>query len=156
MSFSIETVINQFWLLAILVNAVNALIWWFRAQPHIQNNSALRVGYTKLIRGFFLGTTAPWLVMGLGMTAGGIANIADYWVLQTKNPFVVAWWISIWTVILLLSYWIWFRGGAESLIKYPGLLSGSPNSPQAIKRMWLLAVMGSVIAVGVAFFLKPS
>ena len=128
-----DTFFKYFWLVAIVVNGINAVISWVRVQPYIQKKPEHRLGYLKLIRGYVVGTNIPWIVMGIGMTIGGISNIADYFYPRSGNLFVISWWISLWSLILLLSYWIWFRGGAEQLTKYPGLLKGNPTNPGKIK-----------------------
>jgi hypothetical protein len=53
------------------------------------------------------------------------------------------------------SYWILFRGGAESLIKYPVFLRGNPKNPKTIKLVCLLSLIVSLVAVVVIFYLKP-
>jgi hypothetical protein len=150
-----ETFLNYFWLLAIVANGLNAVIFWMKAQPYIQKQPDLRPGYIRLIRGFLLSMNVPWVVMGFSLTTGGVSSTADYLYPRTGNQLVVAWWISVWSLILLLSHWILFRGGAEHLIKHPGLLRGNPTNPKTIKLLWLLAVIGNIVASGVIFSLKP-
>jgi hypothetical protein len=136
---------NYFWLLAILVNGINASILWVRSQPSIRKNPNLRSGYIAIIRSLALGLTVPWVVMGIGLTGGGVSKLADYFYPRAGNIFVLAWWVSLWGVILLYSSWILFRGGAKMLIDYPGLFRGSPSSPQTIKLMCLLSLLSSVV-----------
>ncbi|WP_414550749.1 hypothetical protein [Anabaena sp. CCY 0017] len=150
-----ETIFNYFWLVAIAVNALNAVIFWVRSQPDIQKNPDLRPGYVRLIRSFFVGMSIPWIVMGIGMTIGGVSKITDYFYPRTGNQFVIAFWVSIWALIILSSYWIWFRGGAEQFIKYPGVFKGSPNNPQTIKLMWLLSLIGDIVVQVIIFSLEP-
>ena len=149
-----ETFFNYFWLVAIMVNVINAVIFWVRVQPYIQKRPELRPGYSKLIRGYVIGMSIPWIVMGIGMTIGGISNIADYFYPRAGNQFVIAWWVSLWALILLFSYWVWFRGGAEQLIKYPGLLQGNPTNPKTIKLMSLVVFISGIVSSGVIFFLE--
>ncbi len=150
-----KTLPNYFWLVSIGFSGLNAVIFWVRAQRHIQKNPELRPGYIRLIRGFFLGMSAPWVVMGAGLETGSVSNLTDYFDPRAGNPFVIAWWISIWILLLFLGYWIWFQGGAEQLIQHPGLLRGNPKSPKEIKLGWLLLSIVSAVAHGIIFFLKP-
>jgi hypothetical protein len=141
-----ESLTNYFWLAAIFVNGINAFVMWRRAQPHIQQNPDLRTGYIRLIQSFILGISIPWFIMGAGLMSGYVTKLKDYMYLHTLNPFVMGWWISWWAVILLFSYWIWFQGGAETLIKYPDLFRGNPSSPRTIKLMCFISLAGSVAA----------
>ncbi|MEA5554550.1 hypothetical protein VB713_26830 [Anabaena cylindrica UHCC 0172] len=151
-----NTFFNYFWLLAILVNGLNAVIFWVRSQPYILKNPELQPGYIRLIRGFFLGMSIPWVVMGIGMTIGGVAQISDYFYPRNGNQFVIAWWVSIWALMILFSYWIWFRGGAEEFIKYPGLFKGNLKNPKTIKLMWLVSFISGIIAHAIIFSLEPN
>lgn len=150
-----ETLLNHFWLLAMIANTINAIIFWTRAQPYIEEKPELRPGYTRLIRNFFNAMNIPWFIMAIGMKEGGISNVGDYFYPRNGNQFVIAWWVSIWSLILLSSYWIWFRGGAEKLIEYPGLFVGNPTKPQTIKSMWLRTLIGSIVASAIVFSLEP-
>lgn len=150
-----ETLFNYFWLLAIAVNGINAAIIWARAQRYIKQNPELQPGYITMLRGFFLGMSVPWIVMGMGITTGGVSKIADYFYPRIGNRFVIAWWVSLWVLILLYSYWIWFRGGAEMLIKHPGFLKGNPSNPRTIKLMSLVSVVSSAVVAVIMFSLEP-
>jgi hypothetical protein len=54
-----KNLLNYFWLLMILVNGINAAVFWLRAQPYIQQNPNLRPGYIRLISWFFVGFKKP-------------------------------------------------------------------------------------------------
>ncbi|WP_144876276.1 hypothetical protein [Hyella patelloides] len=149
----IERIINNFWLLAIASNIINAIVFWIRAQPHIKKKPELRSGYIKLIRGFFIGFNIPWFLMGIGMTTGFASDSADYLNPRGGNPFVIIWWVTLWSLIALLSRWIWFKSGAEKLIKYPGFIRGQTNA-QRIKLIWLLSLIGAVIGSTVTLFIE--
>lgn len=150
-----ETLLNYFWLVAIGFNGLNAVIFWVKAQRYTQQNPELRPGYIRLIRAFFLGMSVPWVVMGVGLAIGSVSNIADYLDPRAGNPFVIAWWVSIWVLLLSFGYWIWFQSGAEQLIQHPGLIRGNPTSPKQIKLGWLLLLLIGVVAHGSILFLKP-
>jgi hypothetical protein len=98
----------------------------------------------------------PWVVMGIGMTIGNVPNIKDYFYPRIGNQFVIAWWVSIWALVLFLSDWIWFRGGAEKLIRYPGLLRGNPTDPKTIKIGCFLAFLGNIVASSIVFLWEHS
>lgn len=150
-----ETLFQYFWLLQIGINIVNSVIFWLRAQPYIKKQPDLRSGYIKMIRGFFVGMSVPWVVMGIGLTTGAVSNIAAYFYPRAGNQLVMAWWVSIWGLILSLSYWILFRGGAESLINYPVFFRGNPKNPKTIKLVCFLSLIVSLVAFVIIFYLWP-
>lgn len=150
-----ETIVNYFWLLAIAVNGINAIIFWVRSQRYIKQNLALQAGYITIIRGFFLGMSFPWIIMGIGMTWGGVSKIADYFYPRTGNLFVIGWWLSVWVLLLFYGYWLWFKGGAKMLIEHPGFFRGNPSNPRTIKLMWLLSAFTSAVVTGIIFYQEP-
>lgn len=141
-----ETLFDYFWLIAIGINFLNGEIGWVRAQSHIRRNPDLKPGYIKLIRGFVVSMSMPWILMGIGMGTGQVTRLADYFYPQLGNQAVIAWWVSIWALLLFYSYWIWFRNGAEKLVKYPGLMRGNSTNPAMIKLGWSLSLIGAAIA----------
>ncbi len=150
-----EKLFNYFWLIALLTNVLNALIFWFRAQSYIQQNPALKPGYIRLIRGFLIGMSIPWIVMGIGLQTGQVATIVDYFYPRSGNQTVIAWWVSIWASLLLYIYWIWWRQGAEKLVQHPGLMRGNPTNPKTIKLGSVLILVSGLIAHGIIFLQEP-
>ncbi|MEM9092476.1 MAG: hypothetical protein AAGC93_27565 [Cyanobacteria bacterium P01_F01_bin.53] len=152
---------SHVWLVAIAINAINATIFWVRAQPDIQQTPILKTGYIKLLLGFFVGLSLPWIVVGVGTTLGEIESIADYFYVREGNPSVVALWIVIWALILSFSQWLWFQNGAEILLRHPAILrSNSLNlesvSPKFLKLTWLaMLVMFIVPHVTILWLMKP-
>jgi hypothetical protein len=150
-----KNLFDNFWLLAIVANGFNAAIFWQRSIAYIKEDPTLQQGYITLIRGFFIGMNLPWIVMGIGLKVGGVSQLKDYFYPGNGNIFVVGWWMCLWGLILILNYWIWFRGGAQMLIDHPGLLRGKQQNPQIIKWMSLLLLFVSVFTSIVSFSAKP-
>ncbi len=143
-------VFEYFWLIAIAVNSINAVIFWHRAQPHIAADSSLRPGYVGLVRGFFIYSSIPWVVMGAGLLNQHVSRLSDYFYPSSGNPWVIAWWVSLWCMILGITYWMLFRGGAIALIRHPGLINPALTDPTRVKQMWLFSLM---ISAGVTVFM---
>lgn len=150
-----ETWFNYFWLLAIAINSLNTVIIWARVQTYIHRNPELRSGYLRLLRGFWLGMSGHWLIMGLGLTRGGLL-LKDYFYPSTGTLWVIAWWLSVWVSILLLSYWLCFRGGAEMLIQHPGFFRTNPSNSQTIKLMAIILLFTSIVTSIIIFLQTPS
>ena len=151
-----ESLFNYFWILAILTNLLNVVIVWKRVQTFIRQNSRLRPGYIKLLRGYFMGMSIPWLIMGLGLQSGRVSRLVDYFSLSDGKPAVWAWWLSIWSLMVFYSYWLFARNGAELLTQYPGLLRGQSRNPTMIKVMWSVSVVAGVIGQLILFFMMDS
>jgi hypothetical protein len=146
-----KNLFDYFWVLMLAVNGLNASILWMQVQTYIHKNPKLRPGYIKLIRGFYTGMSVPWIFMGFNKITGKVSHIGEYFYPRAGNQFVIGWWVSIWTLLFMATYWVWFRGGAEKLIEYPGLFKGKPSNPQFIKIMYLLLLIGNMVGTIVIF-----
>ena len=68
-----------------------------------------------LRRWFTVFSELPWLVMGVGIVVGGVPNIWYYFRPQDRNPFVLAWFVSVFLLAFYFAYWVFFRGGAQKI-----------------------------------------
>jgi len=143
---------EYFWLIAVVGTCINLFGFRRRAQEYIREKPELRRGYEVLFRGYLIWMNVPWVVMGIGSTVGSVPSILHYFRPQDGNPYVLAWFASIFFILILGTVWIFFRGGAETLALHPGALQfnfGFKNqdiqSPLLIKFFWLL-ILASAIA----------
>lgn len=148
-------IFEYFWLISIAVNGINAVIFWRRAQAHIVADPSLRPGYEGLVRGFFIYSSIPWLVMGTGLLTQQVHQLSDYFYPSQGNPGVLAWWLSIWLVLLGLTHWIMFRGGAIALIQHPGFINPAITNPTRLKQMWLFSLVISAAVTVVILAQSP-
>jgi len=128
-----EWVFRNFWIMGIVVQCANGSSWWSRAKKEIAVHPELENGYRMLVRRFVVFGNIPWIVMGFGCIYGGVPTVFDYFH-PGSGPFVFAFWITVIALQIALSYWILIRDGAETFIRYPGLLR--------ISEVW--AVKGSL------------
>ena len=143
----LPVVFRHAWVLFILVQCVNGAIWWRRAQPRIAQNPALREGYSQMIRSWLIYGNLPWLVMGAGILSGAVPSTMHYF--NPRNgPFVIAFYVTIVAIWIATFNWMFFRGGAEALVKYPGLMN-IPDRPWAVKVYFLLCLAGGVVGLSV-------
>ena len=145
---------EYFWLIAIAVTGINLAIFRKRAQKYITEDPSLREGYDVLFRGYFFWMIVPWVVMGVGCTFGSVPSVWHYFRPQDGNPYVLAWFASVFVVWVLGTVWLFFRGGAETLARYPGALvfsygfkSKDIKNPVLIKLFWLLVLAGGIAGV---------
>src|SRR5689334_4197226 len=111
------------WLVLLGVGLLNCLSLWRRARPHIERDPELKVGYRRLIYGITFWMNLPWMVMGVGCTVGGVPSIFEYFFPGRGDPFVWAFWVVLFAEFLLLGYWALWCGGAEAMVRHPGLLN---------------------------------
>ncbi|NEQ99344.1 MAG: hypothetical protein F6K30_21995 [Cyanothece sp. SIO2G6] len=146
---------RYFWIVCLVVNLINAVIFKVRSQSHIRQDPSLASGYTTLIQGFLICSSLPWLAMGFGIMVGNVPTIWYFLYPGTGNPYVVAWWVVYWLTISFVSQWIVLRGGAEMMVKYPGFLRGNSKNPRTIKLTWLLMLAGTAAFTIIMFNQAP-
>ncbi len=145
---------KYFWCVAIIITAINWLMFRRRAQKHIIVNQQLEKGYTTLIRGYLLWMNVPWIVMGLGCTVGGVPSVWHYFRPKDGNPYVLAWFGSVFFLWAAGTFWLFFKNGAETLARYPGVIEFRYGlkrkdiaNPVMIKALRLLCLAGGIIGV---------
>ena len=131
------------WLLFVIATTFNGGLWWLRAQPRIDENPALRKSYARLIRGWLIYGNVPWLVMGMGILLGGVPSPITYF--NPRNgPFVFLFYLSVVAIWAAMFRWLFFKQGAEELVRHPGCLNFSFDRPWEVKALFL-----TFLAVGV-------
>ena len=135
-----------------MVTGINWLVFRKRAQEHIEENPQLEEGYKALFRGYLLWLNIPWMVMGIGCTVGGIPSVWHYFRPRDGNPYVLAWFGSVFFLWVFGTFWLFFRDGAETLARHPGVMkfgyglkSKGITSPALIKAIWLLVLAGGIV-----------
>lgn len=93
-----------------------------RAQEHIGKNPQLKEGYAALFRGYLFWMNLPWVIMGIGCTVGGIPSVWHYFRPRDGNPYVLAWFGSVFFLWVLGTFWLFLKSGAEMLAGHPGAI----------------------------------
>lgn len=132
------------WLALLAGVPLNVLAIRRRARLHIVAHPELAAGYRRLLRGFAFWMSLPWLVMGVGCTIGGVPTLFHFLRPVAGGPFVWAFWVVAYTEFLLLGWWAVRGGGAEALVRHPGLIVFRTGSVTRMR--WFLAGL-SVFAV---------
>jgi len=140
-----------FWAICITVTFANAAIFRARAKKHIQQNPEMEEGYQKIIKGFVTWGNIPWIVMGIGCVMGGVPSVFHFFRPRDGNPYVLAFFASVFLIWIMGTYWLLFQGGAKMLVKHPGLLNVDCKSPTMLKIFWFLCLAGGVFAVIMMF-----
>ena len=133
------------WILLLGLTFVNALLIWSQSKKEILLRPELEGGYRRLLRGFVIYQSVPWIVMGVGSVFGGVPTFFHYF--NPRNgPFVVAFYVATALISLVLCYWVIFRGGAEELLRHPGFINLSVDKAWVLKAVAILAVASELVA----------
>jgi hypothetical protein len=137
--------VRHFWIAFIAATIANAAIFWARSRRHVAADPSLAAGYRKLLWGLLLWGNVPWVIMGLGCLFGGVPSVFHYVRPRDGNPFVLAFFASGLLIMGLGTYWLFSRGGAEMIVRHPGLLNVDLQSPALLKFFWCLCLAGGVV-----------
>jgi hypothetical protein len=136
-----------FWAICIVVTFLNAGIYRFKARRRIKEHPELAESYNALIWGFALWGNIPWIVMGIGMVFGGVPTVFHFFRPQDGNPFVLAFFISVITLWILGTYWLFFRGGAQLIVDHPGIFNVNTKRTWVVKLYWILCLAGGIMGI---------
>ncbi|HOO56920.1 MAG TPA: hypothetical protein PLN69_08860 [bacterium] len=143
--FSLIT--TYFWIIAIALSFVNAVVVKQRLTKYITENPEREQGYSDLIKGFLIYGNIPWIVMGIGVVAGKVDSLFCFFRPQDGNPYVIAFIASLILVWILGTIWLFFRDGANMIIKHPGFLNIDISNPTFIKLFWLLILVIGILCI---------
>lgn len=140
---------KHFWIMFIIVTIANGLIWKSRSKKYVSENPALKDGYDSLIKGWFIYGNIPWIIMGVGMVTGTTQDMFEFFNPRQRNPIVIIFFLSIITLWIRGSYWIYFNGGAEKLVNHPGMFTQTEKGNEKfeimkVKLMWGLGILGGI------------
>jgi hypothetical protein len=145
----------HFWLVALGITLLNALIMRGWAQKFINAQPELAEGYRQLFWGMLCFLGLPWLVMGFGIVVGGVPTPFHFLNPKTGNPFVLAFHLTIVFLWVLYLVWIYFWEGAEFYVKYITPLRRSTaltRSPLGIKVMAAFSLVAGLIGLVTVWF----
>lgn len=111
------------WLFFISMAIINGLILKFRSRKHIQNNPDLAPGYDQLFKGWLFFGSLPWIILFIAEQTGNFNENSHLLNLRSMDPVVWIFNASVLIPYAFLVRWVWFKSGAEFLVKHPGLLS---------------------------------
>lgn len=134
------------WVVFIAFTVVYAGVAWVASRRHVRDDPELAPGYKTIVTGILTWGNIPWIVMGIGLTVGGVPSMFHFFRPRDANPFVLAFLGSVFLLWGLTLYWVFLRGGAELLARHP-LPSYNIRSPLGWKIFWLACIAGGVIAV---------
>jgi hypothetical protein len=137
------------WVLFILITVFNSFYLKARSQKIIAEKPDLQEGYDQLFKGYLTYLNIPWVVMGIGVLFGGVPGVFGFFNPRDGNIFVLAFHATVVILWILSIWWIYFKGGAEFLVKYPGVFNQDIKSPILLKVLFAVMLIGGIF--GMAF-----
>jgi len=143
----VEFVSRYFWVAAIFMGVFHVAWLKVRCVRCARENPDLADELARLVRGFAITFNIPWIVMAVGCTVGGIPTVLHFFRPRDGNPYVLAFFASVFLLWIVGTYWIFLKGGAELLARYPYIFNTRFRSPIAVKGLYLLCLAAGVAAV---------
>lgn len=139
------------WLFLILPNLLNTGILHVRMRKLVAEHPEREPGYRILVRGLLL-LNIPFLVMGVGFLVGKVPTILHFFRPQDANPYVLAFYGSNFLLWLFLAHWVFCRGGADMIVKHPGLFNTDIQNPWVAKWICLFGLLMGIAILAVLIF----
>jgi hypothetical protein len=90
--------------------------------------------------------------MGAGMLTGMTKTMDEFFNPRQLNPVVTIFFLSIFFLWTIGSYWIYFKGGAEKLVNHPGMITQTKKGNEKfeimkVKLLWALGILSGIVGV---------
>jgi hypothetical protein len=141
-----ELISKWFWAFFAAMALANTTILWVRSRRDVAAHPERSASYDRLILGYAVAVSVPWLVAGGVLLAGEADGFLDFVRPASARPAVQLWHgllVGMWALLL---YWLFARRGAEQLAAHPALLNRTCLTAEALKLWLTLGVVGGVIA----------
>jgi hypothetical protein len=107
---------RYFWLLCLGFSAYNYVIGMRSLSSRDPTDPRASRDAIALRRWFAISSAVPWVVMGWAIIIGGVPNIWYFFRPQDRNPYVLAWFATIFVGAIYFAFWVFFLGGAEKVV----------------------------------------
>jgi hypothetical protein len=107
---------RYFWLLCLGISAYNYVVGMRSISSRDPSDPRASAEAIALRRWFAVSSALPWVVMGWAIIFGGVPNIWYFFRPQDRDPFVLAWFATMFLMAVYFAYWVFFRGGAEKAV----------------------------------------
>ena len=114
--------LQNIWILFILVNCFNAYYLKKKAAEFIAKNPEKEKGYQLIFKNFLIYGSFPWLIIGIGNSFNLTNSVFDYFQPAKMNAIVLVFHFSIIVIWMLIIRFIFFNNGAKFLEEHPGII----------------------------------
>jgi hypothetical protein len=136
---------KSFWVVGLIWTALNAVIYRVQANEDIRVHPERTEGYRRLIRGFVIWFSLPWIALGIMVISGALQSVEELF--GTEQPaalllqaLAVGYWI-------MMIRWVFFEKGAETLERYPAMLRPGFRDAGMIKLWTALGIAGGCLGL---------
>ncbi len=148
---------RYFWLISLAFG-----LQILRSSPRLRDRIAAEPSFADehraLRRRAFFWLSIPWLVMGFGQLIGGVPYVWNYFRPQDRNPWVLLFFVSVFTLWIVAARWIYFGDGARKIAEHhlltvygPG--GASPLTESRVKLFLNLGLLGGIAGVIMMFIM---
>jgi hypothetical protein len=148
-----DFIFNKVWIFLIIVSTANGFYWKYKSKKYIAENPELEQGYNNLIKGWFIFTNIPWLIIGIGLMTGLADSFFDFLNPRQLKPIVILFFLSILVLWIIGTIWLFLKKGAEKIVLHPGLFTPQTEKGNEkfeimkIKLLWIVGIVGSAFGL---------
>ena len=107
---------RYFWAIGLAISAYHYVLGMRALASRDQSDPRASPAAISLRRGFAVAGALPWVVMGWAIVIGGVPNIWYFFRPQDRNPYVLAWFATLFILAFGLAFWVFLLEGAEKVV----------------------------------------
>ena len=140
-------VFKYFFFLAALIGVINSAVQKSKLSQFIKNTPNNSEESGKILKGYTLSLTVPFLLLGIIQLAGGYTSPFFVFSLNLSNIFVFLSWLVLICSWGLLFYWIFFKDGAKILVRYNMINGTKTINELTVKIYVVLMILGGIVGL---------
>src|ERR1700722_1512027 len=107
---------HYFWLVCLGFSAYGYVLGVRSLASKDSTDPRASAGAVVLRRWFAVAGAVPWVVMGWGILIGGVPNVWSFFRPQDRNPYVTAWFATLFIIAFGFAFWVFILEGAEKVV----------------------------------------
>ena len=104
---------RYFWAVCLAFSAYNYIVGLRSLVSRESTDPRASEAAVNLRRWFAVAGALPWVVMGWGILVGGVPNVWSFFRPQDRNPYVLAWFATLFIIAFGFAFWVFILEGAE-------------------------------------------
>lgn len=142
---------KHWWMLFGIATCAGAAAIWVSLKGQVRADGGRTAKLKRFTLGFLFWGNLPWIVMGYGLTFGGVPGFWQYFRPHDGDPYVLSWFATGLMMWILGFYWLFFRDGTDFLSSVFWDSISDTKTTNSIKVLYILC--GVSIIIGVLFML---
>jgi hypothetical protein len=107
---------RYFWALGLIVSMYHYVLGMRAVASKGPSDPRASPAAISLRRRFVVAGALPWVVMGWAILIGGVPNIWYFFRPQDRNPYVLAWFATLFILAFGFAFWVFLLEGAEKMV----------------------------------------